>query len=515
MVSLMNRSESGAAAAGEERAILVEGDPRLRTRALPVVASDGSAAEPAELDRAIAQLFATLAGFRRAHGFGRGLAAPQIGIARRIIAIDLGAGPFVLIDPEIDWRSPDRFELWDDCFSVPDKLVRVVRHRSISLGYRDAMLRPRRWDRLPPDLAELVQHEVDHLDGVLMTDRAVEGDSIRPAAARRALIDPARPAHRLSLARIEDAARQIDPVFLGSPQFVCEPLSEQLGCSVRLKIETLNPIRSFKGRGTGLFVAEVMSRIAGGAPPVLVCASAGNFGQGLAYACRPRGIPLVVFAARDANPLKLARMQSLGAELQLVGEDFDAAKQAASDWASARGATLVVDGLEPRIAEGAGTIARELFAEDPACDAVYLPVGNGALITGMARWIKARSPATRVIGVCSRGAPAMAQAFWAGRTTAASGAAPRTIADGIAVRVAIPEAVSDMIGLVDEVVLVDDAELIEAMRLLHRHAGVVVEPAGAAGLAAIAATPGLAGRSVATVACGGNLTPEQVTAWLG
>jgi threonine dehydratase len=169
------------------------------------------------------------------------------------------------------------------------------------------------------------------------------------------------------------------------------------------------------------------------------------------------------------------------------------------------------------VSEGARTIARELLGSGDAFDAVIVPVGNGALINGMARWIKAASPSTRVIGVCSRGAPVMAEAFRAAGTTSAPPAA--TIADGIAVRVAVPEAVDDLRGLVDDLVCVDDAALIAAMRLVHHHAGLVVEPSGVAGLAALLSisdlVPDLAARSVATVLCGGNLTAEQHRAWLG
>ena len=340
-------------------------------------------------------------------------------------------------------------------------------------------------------------------------DAAADADRLRILVER----DP-WPAHRLSLARIARAAGRIDPVFLDSPQFICEPVSERLGRELTLKVETVNPIRCFKGRGTSWFVAE---RPDDGR--TLVCASAGNFGQGLAHACRRAGRPLVVYAARGANPLKVERMRALGAEVRLAGADFDAAKDAARDWAAANDAVLVVDGLAPAIAEGAGTIARELLARGDAFDAVVVPVGNGALITGMARWIKAAAPATRVIGVCSRGAPVMADAFRAGAASAAIAAPPATIADGIAVRVAIREAVDDMRGLVDDVVCVDDAALLTAMRLVHQHAGLVVEPSGAAGLAALLSMPALladlAARSVATVLCGGNLTAEQQLAWLG
>jgi threonine dehydratase len=134
--------------------------------------------------------------------------------------------------------------------------------------------------------------------------------------------------HRLSLANVLRAQSLIDPVFRNTPQFDCEPLSEALSCRLTLKLETANPIRSFKGRGAGYLIA---SRLADGALQGrrIVGASAGNWGQALAYACRTHGLPLTLFAATTANPLKVARMKALGAEMVLTGDDFDAAKIAA------------------------------------------------------------------------------------------------------------------------------------------------------------------------------------------
>jgi peptide deformylase len=487
--------------------ILTDGDPRLRAVALPVATIDH------EVRSAVAALAACLAAYRAANGFGRGIAAPQLGIARRIVVLDLGAGPIALIDPEITWRDPDTFLVWDDCFSLPGRLVRVRRHRSVSVAYRDLAGRARLWERLPPDLAELVQHELDHLDGVLMSDRAEGADAVRDMAQRAALVDAARPQPRLSLERIAAAAREIDAVFRDSPQYDCEPLSATLGCALRLKLELLNPIRSFKGRGADWFLSQ---RLARGEHGALVCASAGNFGQALAYVCSKHRVALTVFAALHANPLKIERMRALGADVHLHGADFDAAKAAARAHATKSGDTLVEDGLDAAISEGAGSIAVELLRDDPALDLLVVPLGNGALLNGMARWCKARSPATRVIGVVSRGAPAMALSWRAGR-----GASPisservDTIADGIAVRVPIAQAVADMHGCVDDVVEVDDAHLIDAMRLIHRHVGVVLEPAGAAGIAAILAAPqNFDGRRVASVLCGGNVTPQQIPTFL-
>ena len=324
--------------------------------------------------------------------------------------------------------------------------------------------------------------------------------------------DPS-PSHRLRLANVLRAASLIDPVFLNSPQFNCEPLSEALGCSLILKLETANPIRSFKGRGAGYLVA---SRVANGSLKGrrLVGASAGNWGQALAYACRSHAIPLTLFAATTANPLKVARMKALGAEMVLTGHDFDAAKQAGEAHARATGGLWVADGLDPEAAEGAATIALELLAGPDRPDVLAVPLGNGALLTGIARWTKAVSPSTEVIGVQASGADAMEKSWRTGQLLFPPSVA--TIADGISVRVPIKEAVEDMKGIVDDVLLVEDADIITAMRLLFRTAGLLAEPSGAAGVAAIQThVERFRGRRVATVICGSNLTEEQVKAWLG
>lgn len=484
--------------------ILVIGDPALTTRCAPVDWPD------AELSGQLQALQDTLADFRRRKGFGRAIAAPQVGIAKRVVAVHLGATPFALINPEITWKSAELFEVWDDCLSVPDRVVRVRRHRSISLRFLDEHGRERHWRDLPPDTSELIQHEVDHLDGILMTERAIDDRSVRPIDEHAALIGSRRPKHRLSLAAIARAARSIDPVFLGSPQYACDAVSASVGCDLTLKIETQNPIRSFKGRGAACFVERAHAE--GDARP-LVCASAGNFGQGLAYACRARGGGLTVFASRNASPLKLERMRALGADVRLEGDDFDAAKDAARRHCASTGGRMVEDGLEPAISEGAGTIGVELLERGAAFDAVILPLGNGALINGVGRWFKAASPATRIVGVSASGADAMVASWREGRVVRRD--AVSTIADGIAVRVPIPEAVDDMRGLVDDAVLVDDEYIIAAMRLLFAGAGLVTEPAGAAGIAALLARPrDYAGSRVATVLCGSNITQDQARRWL-
>lgn len=315
-------------------------------------------------------------------------------------------------------------------------------------------------------------------------------------------------ASRLSIERIAHAATVIDPVFLNTPQFLAESLSAQLGCRLVVKVETTNPIRSFKGRGAAFLTASLE-----GQPPI-VCASAGNFGQGMAYAARKHGLSLTVFAATSANPMKIARMRALGAAVRLEGADFDAAKLAARAFASTNGALFVEDSRDTATAEGAGTIALELLRRTEPFDAILVALGNGALLAGVAHWVKAQHPATRMIGVCASGAPAMERSWRTGRVEVTERV--DTIADGIAVRVPIPEALGDLADVVDDVLLVDDAALLVGMRLAHQELGLVLEPSGAAGLAALLRYgERFRGQLLGTILCGGNLTPEQMQAWLG
>jgi threonine dehydratase len=314
--------------------------------------------------------------------------------------------------------------------------------------------------------------------------------------------------HRLSLESIQRATTLIDPVFLNSPQFVAEGLSDVLKVRVVVKVETLNPIRSFKGRGADYFVRRTLES---GFAGEFYCASAGNFGQALAYACRSRGGRLTVYASVNANPFKIERMRALGANVILHGEDFDAAKLEAKRAAGAAGAFMVEDGLEPLISEGAGTMAVELAGFAEALDAVLVPLGNGAMTGGVGRWFKHASPKTRVVAVQASGAPAMLESWRSGTVVEHDRIA--TIADGIGVRVPIREALDDMRDLVDDGLLVSDETILTAIKLAHQSLGVVLEPSGAVGLAALLEAD-FSGQTVGVILCGGNLTGEQMRAWL-
>ena len=305
----------------------------------------------------------------------------------------------------------------------------------------------------------------------------------------------------IHLDAIARAARDIDPVFRATPQFEADALGRRLGARLLLKVETVNPIRSFKGRGTDFLLRNLDPL-----PRRMVTASAGNFGQGLAWATRARGVMLDVFAAESANPLKVARMRELGATVRLAGRDFDDAKSHARAYAEREGLMLIEDGREPAIAEGAGSIAVELLSWPEPITTVLIPLGNGALLGGMGTWIRHTSPATTIIGVCAAGAPAMRDSLRLGRVVETPQAA--TIADGIAVRVPIPGALDYLGPVVDDVLLVSDDAMRQAMDLVLAETGLVGEPAGVAGLAALIEHPALRSAGlVATPLCGSNVTP--------
>jgi threonine dehydratase len=211
--------------------------------------------------------------------------------------------------------------------------------------------------------------------------------------------------------------------------------------------------------------------------------------------------------------MKIARMRALGADVRPVGADYDDAHRAAAAFANQVGGRLVEDGRDHAIAEGAGTIAVELLEWPEPLDDIVVPVGDGALLGGVARWVKAHHPSTRVVGVAAAGAPAMERSWRAGRVQPLDRA--DTIADGISVRVPFAEAVTDILGLVDEMLLVEDEQLVRAMRLALNELGIVLEPSGAAGLAALLANSArFGGRSTATILTGGNLTAGQMAQWL-
>jgi len=316
---------------------------------------------------------------------------------------------------------------------------------------------------------------------------------------------------RLDLARIRAAQRLIDPAFLDTPQYESAPLSAALGCSVVLKVETLNPVRSFKGRGTETIMSTLLDRAS---HTSAVCASAGNLGLALAYSGSRRGIPVTVFAAETANPLKVEAMRSAGATVHLEGADIERPRELARSYAAAAGSYLVEDSLDLGSCEGAATIGLELVAGAAAhLDVVLVALGGGALASGVGFALRELSPGTEVIAIQPTGAPAMALSWRQGAVVTTD--TIDTIADGVAGRYPIAEVLDDLLEVVDDVVLVNDDSIERGMRYLFDHAGLLVEPSAALGVAAILEDrERFAGRTVATIVCGSNIRTADFRRWV-
>ncbi|GHE77400.1 threonine dehydratase [Amycolatopsis deserti] len=311
---------------------------------------------------------------------------------------------------------------------------------------------------------------------------------------------------RLDTARIRAARDVIDPVFLDSPLYRCAALEAALGCAVSVKLETANPVRSFKGRGTEV----IASALGSGA---VVCASAGNLGHALAWSGRNRGLDVTVVASRFAPATKLDRIRALGARLELVDGDFELARERAVDIARHDGIRLVEDSLDIETCEGAATIGLELVAAEPF-DAVLIALGGGAMATGVGHVVKDCVPGAEVICVQPLGAPAMTLSWRRGQVVTTE--STNTIADGVAARRPIPAVLDDLRQVADDAVLVQEASIIAGMRMLFDHAGLVVEPSAALGVAAILEDrERFAGRHVVTIVCGGNVDPEAHRRWTG
>jgi threonine dehydratase len=307
--------------------------------------------------------------------------------------------------------------------------------------------------------------------------------------------------------KIKEAIPLIDPSFLNTPQFISKGLSDIFNCQLMVKIETLNPIKSFKGRGAELLIAQIEEF------DPIVCASAGNFGQAMAYACQKKKIPLTVFASKNANIYKIEMMRSFGAVVKLMGQDFDEAKIIAKTFAVEQEMHFFEDGEDLETLAGAGTIGLELLKFPDALDTLLIPLGNGALFSGIGRVFKEFSPQTELIAVQSEGAPSMVESIRSQKLITYSSV--NTISDGIAIRLPVKQSLIDLEHMIDDALLVSDNATLKAMKLLHQHLGIACEPSAAVGIAAMADNKNRwRNKKIGTIICGGNVTPDQFKNWI-
>src|SRR5262245_29363661 len=273
------------------------------------------------------------------------------------------------------------------------------------------------------------------------------------------------------------------------------------GLDLWLKREDVHELGAFKWRGALPTIAAYKER---GASAV-VTASTGNHGAAVAWASRQLGLRAMVYAPAGASLAKLALIDGLGAEVRLAGTDLDFAKDEGKRFAAETQIPFFEDGVEPTQYEGYGAIAEEIVDQLPEPpSAVVVPVGNGALIGGIGRALNRRSPGTLVIGVAANEAPVMAQSWEAGHPVECDRMA--TFADGLAVRVAIPEAVAMLDRVVDRMVTVSEREMAYAVGAFAR-SGIRVEGAAASALAALPRLSDIEGPVIAVVT-GRNIDDE-------
>jgi threonine dehydratase len=303
------------------------------------------------------------------------------------------------------------------------------------------------------------------------------------------------------------AARKVLQAFLPrTPMVQSTVLAERLGFDVFLKCENLQPIGAFKIRG-GIFLLSQMSpedRARG-----LYTASTGNHGQSIAYAAREFGAKATIFVPDGANPVKVASMERLGADIVFHGPDFDTARQECQTRAERDGALYVHSADVPELIAGVATVTLEMLEDVPDLDVLIIPAGGGSELSGGCLVAKTINPAMKVIGVQATGAPVMADS-WRQRKLLAYERMD-TFAEGLATRQAFALPAQILWDRVDDFCLVTDSELRRAMVTLLDTTRLVAEGAGAASLAAAyQMREQFAGKKVGLVISGGNVTLEAL-----
>ncbi len=307
----------------------------------------------------------------------------------------------------------------------------------------------------------------------------------------------------MTAADIDAAARRIAGVAALTPLEECRRLSAETGTTVLLKREDLQVVRSYKVRGAYNLMSQLdpAQRSAG-----VVCASAGNHAQGVAFACRELGITGRIYLPNTTPRQKRDRILSHGAgtvELVLTGDTFDDAALAAAEHADRTGAVLVPPFDDPRTVAGQGTVIRETLQQlGRPPDVVIVPVGGGGLIAGVVSYLRERAPGVRVIGVEPAGAPAMIAALDHGAPTRLESMDP--FVDGAAVRQigSVPYRIVAEAGTT--VMAVDEGATCTQMLRLYQSEGIVAEPAGALAVTALTELDLPPGSTVVAVVSGGN-----------
>jgi len=308
-----------------------------------------------------------------------------------------------------------------------------------------------------------------------------------------------------TLADVLEARRSIAPHLRPTPLYGYASLDELLGTEVFVKHENHQPVGAFKVRGGVNLVSRLTpdERRRG-----VIAASTGNHGQSIAFAARLFGVQATICVPEAANPVKVASMRGLGAELVFHGRDFDAAREHCEQLASEHGFRYVHSGNEPLLIAGVATQTLEILEEQPGIEVVIVPIGGGSGAAGACIVAKSVNPEVKVIGVQSDAAPA-AYRSWRERRLVDD--RMETFAEGLATRSPFELPQRILWRLLDDFVLVSDDEIRSAQAQLIETTRNLVEAAGAAPLAAaLRLRDQLSGKRVALVMSGGNVSREQL-----
>jgi threonine dehydratase len=311
----------------------------------------------------------------------------------------------------------------------------------------------------------------------------------------------------LDLADVLAARQRIAPYLRPTPLYRYPVLDALTGTRTWVKHENHQPVGAFKVRGGINLVSQLTEaeRRRG-----VIAASTGNHGQSVAYAAEEFGARAVICMPEQANPVKVESMRALGAEVIFHGRDFDEAREHCEKLATEHGYRYIHSGNEPDLVAGVATYTLEILEAQPGIEVIVVPVGGGSGAAGACLVAKAVRPSVEVIGVQSEAAPAAYRSWLAGTLVEDT---TSTFAEGLATRTAFEMPQRILRDLLDDFVLVSEDALRAATRLMIEKTRNLVEPAGAAALAAVLAQPDrFAGRQVAVVCSGGNVSPAQLTA---
>ncbi|HWF79352.1 MAG TPA: threonine/serine dehydratase [Streptosporangiaceae bacterium] len=309
------------------------------------------------------------------------------------------------------------------------------------------------------------------------------------------------------LADVLAARQRIAPYLRPTPLHRYPALDALAGAQLWVKHENHQPVGAFKVRGGINLVSQLSDdeRRRG-----VISASTGNHGQSIAYAGNLLGVRAIICVPENANPVKVESMRALGAEVTFAGRDYDDAREHCEKLAAEHGYRYIHSANEPALVAGVGTYSLEILEQRPDIEIIVVPVGAGSGAAGACVVAKAVRPQVKVIGVQAQAAPSAYRSWRARELVAAENG---TFAEGMATRTSFEFTQRIMWDLLDDFVLVTEQAIRAATATMIEKTRNLVEPAGAAALAAVLADPErFAGRRVAIICSGGNISPAQLVA---